>query len=370
MPALLAVLAPGLTSCGGEDGPAGPDPALSLNAETVGASRGSQFISVTAAGTWTLSADATWVTFSPASGTGSSAAVALSYEENPSEEERSARISLSADGKTASVLLTQRGATAEPGPPAWLELPEVSDGLHFFSHTMTNGTQVKRNYSFAYSPSDYISLWVAYPLNGSLRGSGSRPAVDPWTTDPLLTAAGVRQPAMTEKTYVSGYNRGHQIPSADRYWGDSNAQTFYVTNMTPQLGSFNSGIWSDLEGAVRNWAVSGGTDTLYVVTGAVAKGSTEKALCGDVQMTVPVAYWKALLMHRSTSGFGRAGYAACGFYLPHKTAEKNYKAFAMSIDELEKKLGIDLFVNLPDKVGTTVADGIEAEDPTSTKIWF
>lgn len=370
VPVLLAALAPGLTSCGGDDAPAGADPVLSLNAGTVGAARGSQFVSVKASGSWTISSDAAWVSFIPASGTGSNNAVALSYQENKSEDERTARITLTADGKAAYATLTQRGTAAEPGLPGWLELPEVSDGLHFFSHTMTNGQQTKRNYAFAYSPSDYISLWVAYPLNSSLRGTGSRPAVDPWTTDPLLKAAGVRQPAMTEKTYVSGYNRGHQLPSADRYWGDSNAQTFYVTNMTPQLGSFNSGIWADLEGAVRSWSVSSGTDTLYVVTGAVAKGSTSKATCGDVQMTVPVAYWKALLMHRTTSGFGRGGYAACGFYLPHTTTGKDYKTFAMSIDDLEAKLGIDLFVNLPDKVGTEVAAGIEAEDPTKTKYWF
>ena len=370
MPVLLAVLAPGLASCGGEDAPAGPAPVLTLNAGTVGSSKGSQFLTVTADGAWTLSADADWVSFSPSSGTGSNSAVVLAWQQNSSEDDRTVRITLTAGGRSAEASLTQRGAGAEPRIPAWLELPEVSDGLRFFSHTMSNGQQVKRNYAFAYSPDDYISLWVAYPLNGSLRGNGSRPEKDPWTTDPLLTAAGVRQPAMTADTYVRNYNRGHQIPSADRYWGDSNAQTFYVTNMTPQRGSFNSGIWSDLEGAVRSWSTSGGTDTLYVVTGAVAKGSTEKAECGGVQMTVPTAYWKALLMHRTTSGFGRAGYAACGFYLPHNTAEKDYRTFAMSIDELEKRLGIDLFVNLADKVGKTVADGIEAEDPASTKIWF
>ena len=39
------------------------------------------------------------------------------------------------------------------------------------------------------------------------------------------------------------------------------------------------------------------------------------------------------------------------------------KTYSMSIDALEQKLGIDLFVNLPDQVGKSVADQIEAEDP-------
>ena len=33
---------------------------------------------------------------------------------------------------------------------------------------------------------------------------------------------------------------------------------------------------------------------------------------------------------------------------------------SMTIDELERKLGIDFFVNLPDKVGQEIADKIES----------
>ena len=56
---------------------------------------------------------------------------------------------------------------------------------------------------------------------------------------------------------------------------------------------------------------------------------------------------------------------AAGFYLEHR----NYSQPAltqdmyMSIDELEELTGIDFFVNLPDKVGTSTAAGIEAQDP-------
>ena len=42
----------------------------------------------------------------------------------------------------------------------------------------------------------------------------------------------------------------------------------------------------------------------------------------------------------------------------------------MSVDDLEEKLGIDFFVNLPAKVGEDVAARIEAEDPKSVAWWW
>ena len=59
--------------------------------------------------------------------------------------------------------------------------------------------------------------------------------------------------------------------------------------------------------------------------------------------------------------------------LDHKlyaTSAKVDKTYSLSIDALEQKLGIDLFVNLPDKVGKSVADQIEAEDPQKISWWW
>ena len=44
-----------------------------------------------------------------------------------------------------------------------------------------------------------------------------------------------------------------------------NAQTFYMSNMTPQLNRLNQDMWAKLETKVR---ANNCSDTLYVVTGA------------------------------------------------------------------------------------------------------
>ena len=108
-----------------------------------------------------------------------------------------------------------------------------------------------------------VAHWVAYPLNRGLIGAGSG-RTDAWGLDPNLPQE--HQPVLYESWGVGWLDRGHQIPSADRLRDGDNQQTFYGTNMTPQIGKkFNQGIWAKLEGKVRSW--SDKYDTLYVVTG-------------------------------------------------------------------------------------------------------
>lgn len=43
---------------------------------------------------------------------------------------------------------------------------------------------------------------------------------------------------------ITYFQRGHIVASEDRICSmDVNGQTFYMTNMQPQRGEFNTGIW-------------------------------------------------------------------------------------------------------------------------------
>ena len=167
-------------------------------------------------------------------------------------------------------------------------------------------------------------------------------------------------------SYGGGWTRGHQIPSADRLTYAANVSTFVPTNMTPQDYDFNCYIWADLEGKVRDYAST--SDTLYVVTGCDVRDSWLKTDSKNTgfQVTVPTAYFKALLRKKGTD------YAAVGFYLPHDTsiAGGNYMNYILSVDALEEQTGMDFFVNLPVVLGKDRADAIEAADPRQTvKNW-
>lgn len=341
---------------------------VTLKNATGDCDKGSVFVVANCISQWELELDFgendPWATLSHTSGTGYKSNILLSYEENTTGESRSLSIILTSGNKKSETVFTQNSTQqekhdygADVTDCGWLELPETKadDGHEWFCHHFNYNGKTKRNYSFYYSYDDYVSLWVAYPLNSDLIGSGGR--TNAWAYDPLIPnnlQINVLYPG------ISGYQRGHQLPSADRYSGDSNPQTFYSTNMTPQRGQFNENIWAGVEGKVRNWAKDGKADTLYVVTGCTVKGSTKKATDhSGHSVTVPTAYWKACLKRTAS------GWTACGIWLDHYTSATSItRNDLFSIDELEDKIGIDLFVNLPAKIGDSQAAIVESTEPT------
>ncbi|MEI7828833.1 MAG: DNA/RNA non-specific endonuclease, partial [Prolixibacteraceae bacterium] len=147
---------------------------------------------------------------------------------------------------------------------------------------------------------------------------------------------------------VTGYDRGHQIPSADRTVSTAaNSQTFYFTNMTPQLSVFNGQMWASLEGQVRNWMAA--SDTLYVVTGAVLKtvnGNETVNYATDskgTKMAVPNYYYKVLLRLKTGK------YDAIGFWFEHKSYGSGQATSSVSktVRQIEALTGLDFFAILP-----------------------
>ncbi len=249
------------------------------------------------------------------------------------------------------------------GMPKWLELPETKDddGLDFYTHDQITDGKTVRSWSFDYDSKALLSHWIAYPLNKKLKGNGSRS--DQWGLDPKVPAS--KQPVLYT-TYKSDngkkYDRGHQIPSADRLDYDANVKTFYFTNMTPQLSGLNQASWANLETRVREWSES--FDTLYVVTGCSVKGSTEVAYDNDGKaVTVPTGYYKALLGYKKSGSVGNSsqngGYIGCAFWFDHVDYAGDFMTKAMSISELEEKTGVNFFVNLPAATDAAKAKAIE-----------
>lgn len=341
---------------------------ISLRSQTGLAKGGYTFVLIKANAGWSLTMDFMgadpWATLTQTSGSGENNGVILTYDANETSSQRSLKLILSNDYDHVSctfVQLTSGGAGAVAQDPVckWMELPATDDeSLYFFTHYMAKGTSKERNYSYYWDAEHLVARWVAYPLNSKLIGSGSR--TDAWDLDPKLPRN--MQPVLYSG-FKGGYDRGHQLPSADRLSREANIQTFYGTNMTPQKGSLNQKGWATLEGAVRDW--SRGFDTLYVVTGCVVDEPIGVAYDNDNKaVSVPSAYFKALLGYQKNPTIGTTpttnGYTAIGFYYPHEGYSGSYMAKSMTIDALEKKVGIDFFVNLPESIGKTLADKVES----------
>ena len=351
---------------------------VSVRTAQVDNGKGSTFVAVKTEGEWSLSLSfeeghEAWAELSMTSGRGEQNGIILTYEANPEDTERELIVEAKCGTNTSMAALTQAAGekqTQNPGPvlkenkaTGWLELPAIKDGdgLYFYWHDHVVGGKTMRSWSFDYDPVAMVSHWVAYPLNKGLIGSGSR--TDEWGLDPKIPEEyqpvlykGFKSPTDTR------YDRGHQLPSADRYNHDANVQTFYFTNMTPQRHDFNGFAWADLEGKVRDWSRS--MDTLYVVTGCVVDGASDFAYDNEnKEVTVPVAYYKALLGYKKDGTLGitaqTGGFTACAFWYDHKPYSGNVMDQSMTIAELEEKTGVDFFVNLPSQIDDAKAKAVE-----------
>lgn len=357
---------------------------VSVKTPVVDSGKGQMFVNVKCDGRWTLAlvdavdgGEVDWASLSVTSGSDNKSNVVLSYQVNASEQSRKLDIVLDDGLHWVACSVEQMGSGKQPEPepdPApdtelpktgWLELPAMDDpGLGYYSHSFKMNGKTYRNYSFGWSQEDRVALWVAYPLC-KLYTNGSAGRTNEWALDPLLG----EDSAAPFGGYAGSYARGHQLPSADRQCCyEANAQTFYGTNMTPQLNAHNEGIWADLEGRVRGWANT--SDTTYVVTGVVVSPSSKKEKDSyGKSVTVPDAYFKAVLKYSKSSTLGM--WNAAAFFLEHKAYSGNVgKEHSMSVDRLEEITGIDFFVNLPAKLGDDQAAAIEAADPSKSSVWW
>ena len=388
---VAAVAIPLVIACNGEEDPVDAHTAIAAKKTYVSADKGSTFVAVTAKNDWTVTLSYSdgasgWAAVSPASGSGDKGDLILSFEANESEDSREVTLHLTVkNGLPAETTVIQSGVSGSGGvtpvgeygygydvaPMDWLELPATTagDGREMLVHAMDGGKYLSvgksgtRNWSCYWDYKEHLSPWVAYPLNNSLKGSGSRS--NAWGYDPLLPTS--LQPNLTGGSYGGGWTRGHQIPSADRLKTyAANASTFVPTNMTPQDYDFNGEIWGALEGKVRDYA--GKSDTLYVVTGCLFdKSSRTSGTSSGFAVKIPTHYFKALLYKGSSTYTVADGYMAAGFLLPHDNdiAGGDPLDYLMTIDELETRTGFDFFPNLVAKIGETKAAKIESTTPSN-----
>lgn len=361
-------------------------PELEVVTNPMGPGEKSQFLHVQASGDWSITIEypedkpAEWASVIPSTGIGNKS-VTLKVEANTSEMARTAVLTLTSASGKAELTIAQSGRENGGGNLAsttgWMELPAMPKGEYgYFSHDMKLGNVRTRNYSYAWDYANLVAPWVAYPLCRWNIGDNinRKDREDPWAVDPYLSEK--QQPVLYmhgfKSTSSRRYDRGHQLPSADRLYDySSNDKTFYGTNMTPQLSELNQRFWMNLEGKVRSWAYS--SDTCYVVTGCLTEGSTEYALDNvGKKITVPTHYYKAVLRYSRSTILGLSGYMGCAILLEHRDYGKgsNFKEYAISIDELEKKTGIDFYPNLSKLIGEEQAAKVEAQDPKTINWWW
>ena len=201
-------------------------------------------------------------------------------------------------------------------------------------------------FSLEWSYSDIANRWTCYEMyNNNWKGNAGRN--DSFREDSIIP----KQYRSKKSDYSgSGFDRGHLCPSGDRQCTvEQNKQTFYLSNMHPQYGNHNQILWNNLEAQVRDWADADDCDTLYVVKAATIRSDQVTYQLDKTRLPIPKYFYMAILSYNKSTD----SYKAIGIWTVHnndKISNKNFGDYAISIDELEEKTGIDFFCNLPDDI--------------------
>ena len=296
--------------------------------------------------------------------------VYIYFSKNASGESREASVMVTLGGEEFSLSFTQHSYDNTIAfVREWAELPVCKEENNYIYNTHYGELGSKsnaRNYTYCFDPKMRASLWVAYPLHSAYTtGSGNRDyssfGYDPKVDDELQANLGIG-------SYVGFYDRGHQLPAADRKCSQQMMdQTFYATNMTPQQANFNQKKWGALEGKVRNMVCS---DTLFVVTGAHFAGEHDSSIANKTtdksgnNCPTPTYYYKALLRTKKGNTGKRidqitdaSQLRAIVFWMQHSNTGQDTNitsADCISVAELEALTGFTFFPMLDDAVEADV----------------
>jgi len=202
----------------------------------------------------------------------------------------------------------------------------------------------------SYNEEHEQAYWVSYKLTSAML-KGSEKRTDKFKADPKVST----QSASPTDYRLSGYDRGHLAPAGDfSYDAVAMAESFYMSNMSPQTPSFNRGIWKKLEDQVRYWAKA--NEEIYIVTGPVIK--KKEITLGQNEVTVPEYFYKVIVdLHPPE-------YKAIAFLMRNEKSTRPLLDFAITVDSLERFAGLDFFPMLPDTLEKRI------ENMKNHDIWF
>jgi endonuclease G len=218
--------------------------------------------------------------------------------------------------------------------------PKVAGGLTWAStHRLVNP-----GFSLMYSEIEKNPLWVAYAVTKPKPGA-SQERPDHFSVDKRTTAK------VTAEDYRgTGYDRGHMAPNsviAKVHGEDAQKATFLMSNISPQKPQLNQMIWQRLEMAEADYATMQGDGRLWVLVGPIM-GRNPQALKSGV--TIPEAFYRIWAVQKADGQIEVAG-----FIMPQTVCgTEQISKYRVSIDDIEKRTGLDFFPDLPDTQEATL----------------
>jgi endonuclease G len=190
-------------------------------------------------------------------------------------------------------------------------------------------------YAISYSTTLRDPVWTSYRLTREMARGGDAIGrfEGSFRQDPALT--GAEQGAHGDYVHPP-YDRGHLTPANDAIDMAHQSDTFFITNVVPQISQFNQGLWRFLEASVHQLAENEGE--VFIVTGATYASPpplVHKPGRPD-RIAVPNATYKAIYVPSRR--------IAIGYYA---TNANPTVCTIVSIAELTLRTGVNPFPSLP-----------------------
>lgn len=227
-----------------------------------------------------------------------------------------------------------------------LEIPKSVGNHQIVKHS---------GYTLSYNEEYEQADWVAYTLDLDELNTQITNRTENFREDPAVST----QSAHLSDYRNSGYDRGHLISAANRTSSiELNDETFLLSNMSPQLHRFNSGLFLDAENAERDAARyfgERGGSQLYIVTGPIF--SDDMDTIGECNVAVPKQFYKVFL------AFNKEGSAySIGMILPQEYTDGTLRNYLCTVNAVEAATGLDFFPGLDDNIEEIVEDQCNYKD--------
>lgn len=199
-------------------------------------------------------------------------------------------------------------------------------------------------YSICYSAEHRQASWVKYELNLKLI-SGKQKRTNNYRQDP-----NIEDPVVKTDYKGSGYDRGHLLPAAAMKLNyQSMDETFFMTNMSPQVPSFNRGIWAAIERRMRSLVRKYGT--AHVITAPILEAGLPTLQSG---VSIPRWYYKI--------AYFPGPQIMKAFLIENKPySGVLFSDFLVSVDQVEALSGFDFYSSLPDVLESEIESVITTE---------
>ena len=185
----------------------------------------------------------------------------------------------------------------------------------------------RQGYLVAYDPANKIPNNVSWTLD-PVKALGCIPRTNAFVADQSVAGGPV-----PDDYNGTGFDRGHAAPDGDQSWDQQvEYESFLMTNMFPQAGSLNRGVWKLLETATRGWVVQQNAN--YTIISGAIYTDADKTIGKGVR--VPTSYYKIVINQKTKE--------IAGWQFPHVAPYPNLgndlKSFRKPIAQIQAASGI------------------------------